>query len=134
MPNILDPLSKGRNINDLYKGYFRYSLSCSTALIHFQPLKRGQPLYKGQNGWSQRLLYWRFHCTSDVSLKWSVTTLVHASLFYDYKLLYHLSNKDNCHFKCPLLFCVATSNGHIRKSCCTKYPFLSFHEFCKTND
>ena len=26
-------------------------------LIHFKPLKRGQPLYKGQNGWSQRVLY-----------------------------------------------------------------------------
>ena len=26
-------------------------------LICFQSLKRGQPLYKGQNGWFQRVLY-----------------------------------------------------------------------------
>ncbi len=26
-------------------------------LIHFQLLKRGQPLYKGQNGWSQSVFY-----------------------------------------------------------------------------
>ena len=25
--------------------------------IHFKPLKRGQPLYKGQNAWSQGVLY-----------------------------------------------------------------------------
>ncbi len=25
--------------------------------IHFEPLKRGQPLYKGRNGWSQGVLY-----------------------------------------------------------------------------
>ena len=26
-------------------------------LIHFQPLKREKPLYKGKNSWSQRVLY-----------------------------------------------------------------------------
>ena len=26
--------------------------------IHFEPLKRGQPLYKGQNAWSQGVLIW----------------------------------------------------------------------------
>ncbi len=25
--------------------------------IHFEPPKRGQPLYKGQNAWSQGVLY-----------------------------------------------------------------------------
>ncbi len=25
--------------------------------IHFEPLKRGQPLYKGQDVWSQGVLY-----------------------------------------------------------------------------
>ena len=25
--------------------------------IHFEPLKRGQPLYKGQYAWSQGVLY-----------------------------------------------------------------------------
>ena len=34
--------------------------------IHFEPPKRGQPLYKGQNAWSQAVLYniLRFHCTA----------------------------------------------------------------------
>ncbi len=26
-------------------------------LIHFEPLKSGQPLYKGQNDWPQRVVY-----------------------------------------------------------------------------
>ncbi len=25
--------------------------------IHFEPPKRGQPIYKGQNAWSQDVLY-----------------------------------------------------------------------------
>ena len=36
-------------------------------IIHFQPLKRGQPLYKGQNGWSQLVLIRRFHCRYQLS-------------------------------------------------------------------
>ncbi len=33
--------------------------------IHFELSKRGQPLYKGQDAWSQGVLNmeWRFHCT-----------------------------------------------------------------------
>ncbi len=27
--------------------------------IHFEPPKRGQPLYKGQNVWSKSVLQWR---------------------------------------------------------------------------
>ncbi len=31
--------------------------------VHFELPKRGQPLYKGQDVWSQLSFMWRFHST-----------------------------------------------------------------------
>ena len=49
-PVIVDPLNKGHDKNNLSIKEVHFF---PIVLIHFQPLKRGQPLYKGQNGWSQ---------------------------------------------------------------------------------
>ncbi len=51
-PLIKDLLRKGQ---PLYKGHFQYPQECICNT--FQPPKRGQPPYKGQNGWSQRVPY-----------------------------------------------------------------------------
>ncbi len=46
----------------IYKGHTSKS-QISFSIKHFELWKSGQPLYKGQNGWPQRVLYQRFHCT-----------------------------------------------------------------------
>ncbi len=48
----MDPLRKGQ---PLYKGHSPYPFCIE--LIHFQLPKRGQPPYKEQNGWPQSALY-----------------------------------------------------------------------------
>ncbi len=50
------PMRKGQ---PLYKGHFPYPQWCILpyGVNTFQLPKRGQPPYKGQNGWSQRVLY-----------------------------------------------------------------------------
>ena len=57
-PPIKDSQSKGHNRNNLsIKGTLQ-GPKCSFPifLIHSEPLKSGQPLYKGQHGWPERVL------------------------------------------------------------------------------
>ena len=54
---LVDPLNKGHNRNNLSTLLEVPNVHFPIVLTHFQPLKRGQPLYKEQNGWSQRVLY-----------------------------------------------------------------------------
>ncbi len=54
-------LYKGHNRINLHK-FIRTGLMVPIVELHiltiyFEPLKRGQPLYKGQYGWSQGVLY-----------------------------------------------------------------------------
>ncbi len=51
-PPIKDPLRRGHNGNNLFTKDTFQSRKCS-----FPTLYSGQPLYKGENGWPQRVLY-----------------------------------------------------------------------------
>ncbi len=59
----MDTLYKGHNKNNLHiKDRFKSRLMVPNEefhilKIHYEPLKRGQPLYKGQDAWSQCVLY-----------------------------------------------------------------------------
>ncbi len=57
-PLIKDSPIKGQ---PLYKGHFQYPYKCICNT--FQLPKRGQPPYKGQNCWSQSVLYSEVHCS-----------------------------------------------------------------------
>ncbi len=55
-PLIKDPPRKGHLYQGhLYQGHLQYPQECICNT--FQPLKKGQPPYKGQNGWSQTVPY-----------------------------------------------------------------------------
>ncbi len=56
-PPIKDPLRRGHNKNNLSTKDTFQSQMLIFPLIHSEPLKRGQPLNKRQNGWPQRVLY-----------------------------------------------------------------------------
>ena len=62
-PLIKDTLNKGHNrAKPLYKGHSLRPIVCYTST--FQPPKREQPLYKGQNGWSHNVsIIQTFHCS-----------------------------------------------------------------------
>ena len=56
-PLIKDPPRRGHNRNNLSTKDTLQSPKClfPILLIHFEPLKIGKPLYKGQNGWPQHV-------------------------------------------------------------------------------
>ena len=63
------PSKKGTlYIKSLYNGHRSWSQknTIPIASIHWEPLRRGQPLYNGQNSWIYIVpivsLVWRFHC------------------------------------------------------------------------
>ena len=60
-------------------------------LIHFQHLKRIQPLYKGQNGWTQCALY------SDVQLHYYKFTWQDYMYIYNSKLYNNTSDVSYVH-------------------------------------
>ena len=58
--------------------------------IHFQLLKRGQPPYKGQNGWSQSVLYsevplYLINYTQSFSILYSMDTIDNYCLYFTIK-------------------------------------------------
>ncbi len=70
-PPIKDPPRGGHNRNSLFtKDTLKSPKRFLILLRRFEPLKSGQPLYKGQNGWPQHFLhsqvplYTVFHCSS----------------------------------------------------------------------
>ena len=56
-PLLMDTLYKGHNRINLGTGLMVTNEEFHILTIHFEPLKRGQPLYKEKNVWSQGVLY-----------------------------------------------------------------------------
>ncbi len=86
-PPIKDPSEKKINRNNLST---KDTPKCSFSHIvnTFRASEEsGQPLYKGQNGWPQSVLYWRFLCTCVSSTDFFLFFFLYHYYYYYYFIL-----------------------------------------------